>query len=79
MWLPPSLTDQSLPGLPRGTLCYELELTDLVPIAGIVRVPNVMTVTKNFPAKNVAEFIIYIVKGTDVRHTAIDQIESAMK
>ena len=30
-------------------------------------------------AKNVAEFIIYIVKGTDVRHTAIDQIESAMK
>ena len=30
-------------------------------------------------AKNIAEFIIYIVKGTDVRHTAIDQIESAMK
>ena len=30
-------------------------------------------------AKNVAEFIIYIVKGTDVRHTAIDQIESAVK
>jgi tripartite-type tricarboxylate transporter receptor subunit TctC len=34
-------------------------LNDLVPIAGIVRVPNVMTVTKNFPAKNVAEFIEY--------------------
>jgi tripartite-type tricarboxylate transporter receptor subunit TctC len=34
-------------------------LNDLVPIAGIVRVPNVMTVTKNFPAKNVAEFIDY--------------------
>jgi phosphate transport system protein len=30
-------------------------------------------------AKNIAEFIIYIVKGTDVRHTAIDQIESAVK
>ena len=30
-------------------------------------------------AKNVAEFIIYIVKGTDVRHTAIEQIESAVK
>jgi tripartite-type tricarboxylate transporter receptor subunit TctC len=34
-------------------------LDDLVPVAGIVRVPNVMTVTKNFPAKNVAEFIAY--------------------
>ncbi len=32
-------------------------LEDLLPIAGIVRVPNVMTVTRNFPAKNVAEFI----------------------
>ena len=30
-------------------------------------------------AKNIAEFIIYIVKGTDVHHTAIDQIESAVK
>ena len=34
-------------------------LEDLLPIAGIVRVPNVMTVTRNFPAKNVAEFIEY--------------------
>lgn len=34
-------------------------LDDLVPVAGLVRVPNVMTVTKNFPAKNVAEFIDY--------------------
>jgi len=34
-------------------------LDDMAPIAGIVRVPNVMTVTKNFPAKTVAEFIEY--------------------
>ena len=34
-------------------------LEDLVPVAGLVRVPNVMTVTKNFPAKTVAEFIAY--------------------
>lgn len=34
-------------------------LDDLAPIAGLVRVPNVMTVTKNFPAKTVAEFIAY--------------------
>jgi phosphate transport system protein len=30
-------------------------------------------------AKNVAEQIIYIVKGTDVRHTAMEQIESAVR
>jgi phosphate transport system protein len=30
-------------------------------------------------AKNIAEFIIYVVKGEDVRHTAMDQIESIIK
>jgi phosphate transport system protein len=30
-------------------------------------------------AKNIAEFIIYVVKGTDVRHTSMEQIESAIK
>ena len=30
-------------------------------------------------AKNIAEFIIYIVKGADVRHSPMDQIESAAK
>jgi tripartite-type tricarboxylate transporter receptor subunit TctC len=40
-------------------------LEDLAPIAGLVRVPNVMTVTKNFPAKNVAEFIDYGKKNPD--------------
>ena len=38
-------------------------LEDLTPIAGIIRVPNVMTVTKNFPAKNLAEFIDYAKKN----------------
>ncbi len=30
-------------------------------------------------AKNIAEFIIYIVKGEDVRHTSMEQIEHAVK
>ncbi|WP_295523811.1 phosphate signaling complex protein PhoU [uncultured Pseudacidovorax sp.] len=30
-------------------------------------------------AKNIAEFIIYIVKGEDVRHTSMQDIESALK
>ena len=40
-------------------------LEDFVPVGGIVRVPNVMTVTKNFPAKTVAEFIDYAKKNPD--------------
>ena len=34
-------------------------LRDIAPVAGIIRVPNVMTVNPNVPAKTVAEFIAY--------------------
>jgi tripartite-type tricarboxylate transporter receptor subunit TctC len=34
-------------------------LRDTAPVAGIMRVPNVMNVTPSFPARNVAEFIAY--------------------
>ena len=34
-------------------------LTDIAPVAGMARSPNVMVVRPNFPAKNVAEFIAY--------------------
>jgi tripartite-type tricarboxylate transporter receptor subunit TctC len=34
-------------------------IRDIAPVAGIVRTPNVMVVTKDFPAKTVAEFIAY--------------------
>jgi len=30
-------------------------------------------------SKNIAEFIIYVVKGADVRHTTMEQIESVLK
>lgn len=30
-------------------------------------------------AKNIAEFVIYIVKGADVRHTSVEQVESAVQ
>jgi phosphate transport system protein len=30
-------------------------------------------------AKNIAEFIIYVVKGADIRHTSIEQVESVLK
>ena len=34
-------------------------LTDIVPVGGITRVPNVMEVNPSFPAKSVPEFIAY--------------------
>jgi tripartite-type tricarboxylate transporter receptor subunit TctC len=34
-------------------------LKDFAPVAGITRVPNVMEVTANFPAKSIPEFIAY--------------------
>ncbi|MBN9585088.1 MAG: MFS transporter [Afipia sp. 62-7] len=34
-------------------------IRDIAPVAGITRVPNVMIVPKDFPAKTVAEFIAY--------------------
>ena len=40
-------------------------LNDMAPVGGIIRVPNVMTVTKNFPARTVAEFIDYAKKNPD--------------
>jgi phosphate transport system protein len=30
-------------------------------------------------AKNIAEFIIYIVKGTDVRHASRETVQSVVK
>jgi tripartite-type tricarboxylate transporter receptor subunit TctC len=34
-------------------------IRDVAPVAGIVRTPNVMTVTNSLPVKTVAEFIVY--------------------
>jgi tripartite-type tricarboxylate transporter receptor subunit TctC len=34
-------------------------IRDIAPVAGLIRVPNVMEVTVSFPAKTVAEFIAY--------------------
>jgi tripartite-type tricarboxylate transporter receptor subunit TctC len=35
-------------------------VNDIAPIAGLVRMPNVMEVTPSFPAKTVGEFIAYV-------------------
>ncbi len=71
--------DQEFDGLLRKLITYMMEdprtistCIDMVFVAkSIERVGD--------HAKNIAEAIIYIVKGTDVRHTAMAQVESAVR
>ena len=71
--------DQEFEGLLRKLITYMMEdprtisaSIDLVFVAkAIERVGD--------HAKNLAEAIIYIVKGTDVRHTSLEAVESAMR
>jgi phosphate transport system protein len=71
--------DQEFDGLLRKLITYMMEdprtisaSIDLVFVAkAIERVGD--------HAKNLAEAIIYVVKGTDVRHTSMEAVESAIK
>jgi len=71
--------DQEFDGLLRKLITYMMEdprtissSIDLVFVAkAIERIGD--------HAKNLAEVIIYIVKGTDVRHTAVDAVENAVR
>jgi phosphate transport system protein len=71
--------DQEFDGLLRKLITYMMEdprtisaSIDLVFVAkAIERVGD--------HAKNLAEAIIYVVKGTDVRHTPMDEVEDAIK
>ncbi len=71
--------DQEFEGLLRKLITYMMEdprtissSIDLVFVAkAIERVGD--------HAKNLAEAIIYVVKGTDVRHTSVEDVESAIR
>jgi phosphate transport system protein len=71
--------DQEFDGLLRKLITYMMEdprtissSIDLVFVAkAIERVGD--------HAKNIAEAIIYVVKGTDVRHTSVEAVESAVR
>jgi phosphate transport system protein len=71
--------DQEFAGLLRKLITYMMEdprtissSIDLVFVAkAIERVGD--------HAKNLAEVIIYIVKGADVRHSSVESVESMMK
>ena len=73
------LIDQEFDGFVRKLITYMMEdprtisaSLDLLFIAkAIERIGD--------HAKNIAEFIIYIVKGEDVRHATVAQVESALQ
>jgi phosphate transport system protein len=73
------LLDQEFDGFVRKLITYMMEdprtissSLDLLFVAkAIERIGD--------HAKNIAEFIIYVVKGADVRHSPIESIESAIK
>ncbi len=73
------LLDQEFDGFVRKLITYMMEdprtissSLDLLFVAkAIERIGD--------HAKNIAEFIIYVVKGADVRHTSMENIESAIK
>jgi len=73
------LLDQEFDGFVRKLITYMMEdprtissSLDLLFVAkAIERIGD--------HAKNIAEFIIYVVKGADVRHSSIEHIESAVK
>ena len=74
-----NLIDQEFDGFVRKLITYMMEdprtisaSLDLLFLAkAIERIGD--------HAKNIAEFIIYIVKGADVRHTSMEHIESTVK
>jgi tripartite-type tricarboxylate transporter receptor subunit TctC len=56
----------------NATLYKDLQfnfIRDITPVAGIVRVPNVMEVNPSFPAKTVPEFIAYAKANLRARST----------
>ena len=70
------LIDQEFDGFVRKLITYMME--DPRTISASL---DLLTLAKAIErigdhAKNIAEFIIYIVKGTDVRHSALEHVES---
>jgi phosphate transport system protein len=74
-----NLIDQEFGGFVRKLITYMME--DPRTISASL---NLLFVAKAIErigdhAKNIAEFIIYVVKGADVRHTSMEQIESVVR
>jgi phosphate transport system protein len=74
-----NLIDEEFDGFVRKLITYMME--DPRTISASL---NLLFVAKAIErigdhAKNIAEFIIYVVKGADIRHTSMEQIESVVR
>ena len=73
------LIDQEFDGFVRKLITYMMEDPRMIsPSLDLLFLAKAIERIGDH-AKNIAELIIYIVKGADVRHTSIDQIESVVK
>jgi phosphate transport system protein len=73
------LLDQEFNGFVRKLITYMME--DARTISSSLDLLFVAKAIERIGdhAKNIAEFIIYVVKGADVRHTSMEDIESAIR
>ena len=73
------LIDQEFDGFVRKLITYMMEDPRTIsPSLDLLFVAKAIERVGDH-AKNIAEYIIYIVKGADVRHTPIEQIESVVR
>ncbi|MDD4943624.1 phosphate signaling complex protein PhoU [Rhodoferax sp.] len=73
------LIDQEFDGFVRKLITYMMEDPRMIsPSLDLLFLAKALERIGDH-AKNIAELIIYIVKGADVRHSSLDEIESALK
>ena len=73
------LIDQEFNGFVRKLITYMMEDPHMIsPSLDLLFLAKAIERIGDH-AKNIAEFIIYVVKGADVRHTSMEQIESVVK
>ena len=73
------LIDQEFDGFVRKLITYMMEDPRMIsPSLDLLFLAKAIERIGDH-AKNIAEFIIYVVKGADVRHTSMEQIESVLK
>jgi phosphate transport system protein len=73
------LIDQEFDGFVRKLITYMMEDPRMIsPSLDLLFLAKAIERIGDH-AKNIAEFIIYVVKGADVRHTSMEQIESVLR